>query len=228
MLTILHGDDISQSRKYFSDLKQKAENPETFEAENLTVTDLLQSLSNGGLFSEERCIFIENFLTKSKKLTEYESILQILDKHAQESHIVLWEGKEIDRKELAKLKKATPRLFKLPQLLFTFLDALKPGNSKRLLPLFHDLQKTAEPELLFFMLIRQFRILLAVKEKAEIDEIKRLAPWQRQKLEQQAKSFQTDQLITLYTKLFEIDNKQKTGKLLLPLTSTIDFFLMEI
>lgn len=227
MLTILHGDDISQSRKFFTGLKQKAESPETFEAENLTVTDLLQSLSSG-LFANDRSVFIENFLTKSKKLTEYESILQILEKYSDTSQIVLWEGKEIDKKEIAKLNKAVNRLFKLPQLLFTFLDSIKPGNSKRLLTVFHDLQYSSESELIFFMLIRQFRVLLAVKENAEIDETKRMAPWQRQKLEQQARLFETKKLIRLYNELFEIDKKQKTGKLLLPLPSTIDFFLLEI
>ena len=80
------------------------------------------------------------------------------------------------------------------------------------------------------MLVRQIRILLALSEKSseQIDEVKRLAPWQLNKLQRQAVSFTPSQLIDLHTQLFEIDRDMKTGELSTPLSTTIDILLLSI
>ena len=84
--------------------------------------------------------------------------------------------------------------------------------------------------MVFFMLIRQFRLLLALREKStvHIDEVKRLAPWQMGKLQKQALLFSPEKLVFLYSQLADIDANHKIGKLSLPLDSTIDIFLLEI
>jgi hypothetical protein len=124
-----------------------------------------------------------------------------------------------------------PRVFKLPQTLFVFLDSFKPGNGKILIKLFHQTIETTEPEMVFFMLVRQIRLLLAVSEQARdetIDELKRLAPWQRTKLEQQAKQFGPEELKKIYARLFLIEQGQKTGNLPNTILTSIDFFLLSI
>ena len=81
------------------------------------------------------------------------------------------------------------------------------------------------------MLQRQFRLLLAVSEensKDSIDEITRLAPWQKSKLEKQARLFQVDKLLSIYKKLYQIDLAQKTGNLPFSLTASIDFLLADL
>ena len=112
------------------------------------------------------------------------------------------------------------------------MDSIKPGNGPQLVKLFHQTLETAEIEIIFFMLIRQLRLLLALSEKEEtpesIDEIKKMAPWQKGKLHNQAAFFTQEQLLTLYQKLFVIEVGQKTGGLSSSLTSTIDFFLFEV
>lgn len=82
-------------------------------------------------------------------------------------------------------------------------------------------------ELIFFMLIRQFRLLLAVSEEGidSIDEMKRIAPWQKSKLNSQARSFGKESLLDIYNKLYKIDSETKSGKSALTLTQAIDFFL---
>lgn len=234
MLTIIHGNDTALSRKYFLDERQKAPEAVLLEAENVNLTDLTQLLQGGGLFGETRHLFIEQFLTKRKKSADFTDILTYLEKQAKEHIIVLWEGKELERSTLNNVKTAINKSFKLPQSLFLLLDAIKPGNGKLLIKLFHQTIETSEAEMVFFMLIRQFRLLLALSEKEgadtsdSIDEVKRMAPWQKSKLQKQACLFEPIHLLTLYEKLFQIETGQKTGGLTMPMISTIDFFLLEV
>ena len=230
MLTIIHGSDTAQSRKYFLTEKQKYQDVILLDADNVNLTDLAQILEGGGLFGETKSLFIEQLLTKRKKSAELESILKYLEEHATEHTIILWEGKELDKSALNAFKKAIVKPFKLPQTLFQFLDAIQPGNGKLLIKLFHQTIETTETEMVFFMLVRQMRILLALSGTTDspIDEVKRIQPWQKNKLESQARHFDTNHLLDLYDKLFKLEVGQKTGTLTTSLLSAIDFFLLEI
>ena len=107
------------------------------------------------------------------------------------------------------------------------MDSLKPNNSQSVV-LFHVCLKTTEPEIMFSMIVRQFRIMLALSLNSSIDEIKRLAPWQKSKILSQATSFGNKKLTKNLKKLYEIDKNQKTGKTSLSLEKNIDIFLLEI
>ena len=78
------------------------------------------------------------------------------------------------------------------------------------------------------MLVRQFRLLMAIKSNAEIDETKRMAPWQKGKMIKQAEGFSDEKLMDLYQKLYVIESGMKTGGNTLSLSDTIDIFLTEI
>lgn len=228
MITLIHGDDTAASRSFFIDRKKRTAAPITLEVDKITLTEVVQILSGGGLFGEEKDLFIESLLTKKKKSAELTAILTELSDH-KDANIYLWEGKEIDKRTLTSLKNAENRLFKLPQSLFQFLDSLSPGNP-RLLPLFHQVLETVEPEMVFFMLIRQLRLLLALSDPGDdmIEEGKHLAPWQQTKLMKQVKQFDTQTLTDAYRKLYEIDLAAKTGALAIPLTASIDIWLLEL
>ena len=238
MLTIIHGSDTTQSRKYFLDEKQKVKDAVLLEAEKVNLTDLTQILEGGGLFGETKYLFIEHLLTKRKKSSDFKNILSYLEKSSDENFIVLWEGKELERGTTYLFKKAVMRDFKLPQTLFQLLDAIKPGNGEMLIKLFHQTLETTETEMVFFMLVRQMRLLLALsnqnskahdtRDTPTIDELKRMQSWQQGKLQKQANLFELDHLLALYDRLFHIEVGQKTGKLNSSLISTIDFFLLEV
>lgn len=232
MLTVIHGSDTAQSRKFFLDEKNKVEDAILLTADQVNLTDLAQVFAGGGLFGETKYVFIEQLIAKKKKSADYKDILAYLEKYSPEHTIMLWEAKELERGVQYEFKKAAFKVFNLPQTLFQLLDALKPNNGQLLIKLFHQTIETTEAEMVFFMLIRQIRILIALSSKNEIqtpiDEVKRLAPWQSSKLEQQAKSFGTNHLFALYDKLFAIERGQKTGTLATPLISAIDFFLLEV
>lgn len=226
MIYLLHGDDTAASRKAYGELKKSYPDAITFDGETVTLTDLTQELSGGGLFSEERHVFLEQVLTKKKSPSEKEAFINLINASGKESTIVLWEAKEIDKKILSSFSSTQNRLFKLPQTLFALLDGIKPHNSTQLLDLFHKTTEATEEELVFFMLVRQVRLLLALHDKeALIEETKRIAPWQRGKLQKQASFFSKEELISFHQKLFEIEKCMKTGSLSMSLSSTIDFFL---
>lgn len=230
MLTLIHGSDIVASRKFF--LEQKMKNTQSLLLEEATVslTDLTQVLDGGGLFEDTKTVFIEQFLSKRKKSIEKEAIINYLLEKATSHTIWLWEGKELERTALTTFKSAIVKDFKLPSSLFAFLDSLRPGNGKQMVRLFHQTLETTEAEMVFFMLVRQFRILLALVEPSDmiIDEARRLPSWQRGKVEKQATVFGADLLMQCYEQLFQVERAQKTGNLASPLASTIDFFLLGI
>lgn len=233
MVTIIYGDDISSSRNYFLDLKQKHKNFVLFDGNKLTITDLVQNIEGSTLFGSTKAIFIEEFLTKLKKTNrESKEILDFIIKNAKSSVFVLWESKEILKKDLSLFKDANVKFFKLPKNIFLFLDNLKPNNVKNLLNLFHQaLDSGIKEELILFMLQRQIRILLAISDPGDnepIEELTRLAPWQMGKLERQAKFFDLPVLKRIYEKLYEIEIGQKTGSLSLSLIQSIDFLLLDI
>jgi len=233
MITIIHGDNISSSREYFHELKQRYKDFVLLDGNKLTITDLVQNIEGSTLFGGTKVIFIEEFLTKLKKTDkESKEILDFIIKNTKSSVFVLWESKEILKRDLSLFKDATVNFFKLPKNIFLLLDNLRPGNSKSLLNLFHQaIASGIKEELILFMLQRQFRILLALSDSSDsgpIDELTRLAPWQMGKLERQVSYFQGSTLKNIYKKLYEIEIGQKTGGLSLSLSQSIDFLLMEI
>ncbi len=229
MLTLIHGDDIALSRNFFIEQKRNTPNPVTFDGESVTMTDITQVLAGGNLFGSDQSLFLENLLSKRRKSTEKEALIEyLLSKH--DAPIFLWEEQELDKRTLTQFKNSQIHLFALPKSLFTFLEGIQPGNGRRLIKLFHESLPGREPEIVVFMLARQIRLLLALAYPGEkiIAEVKRLAPWQQLKLQKQAKTFTKEQLLEIHRQLFRLDLKQKTGSLPADLTSTIDFFLLEI
>ena len=75
MITIIHGDDIVSSRNYFISLKK--DNSLTFDAENLILIELAQSLQGEELFGGSKYIFIDNLFTR-KAARNFNGIIEIL------------------------------------------------------------------------------------------------------------------------------------------------------
>jgi len=244
MLTIIHGNDIVTSRKFFLQEKQRVADATFMQEAKVNLTNLAQVLEGGGLFGNDlpalpagrqggrqgKTLFLEHFLSGRRKSLEKEFVVDYLVRQAKAHAIFLWEGKELERGVIAPFIGANIKLYKLPSTLFTLMDAIKPGNGKALIQLFHSCLETTEAEMVFFMLIRQFRLLIALADNdgATISEVGRMAPWQRGKVEVQAKLFETSTLIDLYSMLFEIETLYKTGGLTGSLVAQIDFFLLNV
>lgn len=229
MITIIHGDDLASSRSFFYEQKKKARSPLFLEGEKVTLTDLIQVLEGGSLFENAKMVFIENLISSKKSSKTLNDLIGLINTH-NTCEIYLWEGKKLNEKDLSLFKETDVRLFKLPTVLFTFLESIKPSNASYQIGLFHKVLSTLNAEFIFSMMVRQFRLLLSISSegKEELEEIKKLAPWQKRKLERQASSFSEKKLLESYQKLFTIDLEQKTGASPLSLGHAIDFFLFSL
>lgn len=229
MLIIIHGEKTAASRSYFLELKKKATQSVFFDGSTVSLTDLVQSLEGGGLFNEEQQVFIEELLSQPASNALDEMIAYL--KKQTNATITFWEKKELPRKILTQFRNAEIRLFNPPKELFTFLDGLRPSSTESIKQ-FHQVLREEAAELIFFMMVRQFRLLIALfesnRETESIDEVKRLAPWQKQKLKRQGQFFSKDQLKTMYSQLFDIEYSIKTGKTPLTLSQAVDFFLLSL
>lgn len=233
MLTIIHGDDITASRNFFTSERNKYSEKIILDGTNLTITDISQALSGNGLFGDQQTIFIDELISKRKPSKELDEIIAMLTKE-QTASIFIWESKDLTAKQLAPFKNITIKQFKIPTIVFAFLDNISPNN-KKLLTLFHQLLATEDANFALFMLQRQVRLLLSLhpdvttsESKQSISEIKRLQPWQKTKLQKQAKLFSLDKLLELHNQLYQIELNQKTGKLSVSLEQQLDFLLTGI
>lgn len=225
MLTIVHGDDEVASRNFF--ISQKDKDSLTFDAENLSLIELEQSLSGSGLFGTSNKIFIENLFSR-KASGNFDEISPILNKK-NKTDIFIWADKILSIKNLSLFLKSNVKIFKIPQNIWSFLDGIKPNNPRNVSS-FHSTISTNEPEIVFAMIIRQFRLMLGLSESSNnnIDEVKRLAPWQKSKLIRQASLLGVSKLKQIYEMLYKIDKSQKTGSTNLTLTQSIDILLLDL
>jgi hypothetical protein len=237
MITIFHGEDSSKSRNSFFSHKQQNTPSISLEGNTLSITSLTQSLSGEDLFAQSQNVYIEELLSKRKPSKELEAIVNYISKQASSSQLFIWESKKLSPTQLKAFSKANIQQFDYPKVLFAFLDSIIPKNGKQSLQLFHDLLKTQEVELIFFMMVRHIRMMLGTfldentplkTDVLTIDELSRLAPWQKSKLIKQASIFGLENLKQKYEELFLTETQQKTGQNHLSLSMSIDFFLSEM
>ncbi len=236
MITIIHGSDLSSSRNYFISLREAQSL--TYSGDEVNLTMLTQIIEGGGLFGQDKTIFIENYFSKKKPSSEHKEIVDLLLKNVGKINLYFWEPKEISKSTLAFFPKAIIKTFNFPQSLFSFLEAIRPNAGKSLLTLYHEALKNSEIELIFYMVVRQMRLLLAIKaqdnqeakisEENVIEEIKRLSPWQNSKLHRQVALFSFSALKSIYKRLAVLDRDSKSGRLPLPLVQSLDILLLEI
>jgi len=225
MIQLLHGDNVQASRNELEQIKQKNQGKEIITINGLktNLTEIIQALESKSLFDNNRLIIIESLFSNRKKI----EIQNILEKSINQD-LIMWEGKELEKGGLGKLPKNTViKIFKYDKILFKFLEVIYPGNQKNMLLLFEELAKKEAVELIFFMIVRQFRNLLVVKDENNSKQLG-FSPWQEARLTNQARYFTIEQLLNNYNKLLEIDIAQKTGKSSFNLKKDIELFLLNL
>ena len=114
----------------------------------------------------------------------------------------------------------------IPQVnVFAMVDALGERNTRRALQTLHGLLEETDPLELFGMMVRQFRLLLQVREvldegggmaqiQAEVRDQRgqALHPYVTQKLADQARQFTLEGLEAVYHRLLELDEGMKTSQ----------------
>lgn len=208
MIILLHGDNQILSRNKLNEYLDKAKNLKKEiiirDGNKLILEEVRNILESTSFFGENRISVWENFLSSTKS-KDKEKILDYLNKNPVNIELILWEGKSL--KSTSTLKFDRIEIFKIPAFLFQFLDSFSPNNKKECLRKFVALKNIEEPEMIFFMLIRQVRLLLMAEDNFFND----IAIWQKAKMISQCKKFQKGQLLNIYKNLLEIDYDQKTS-----------------
>lgn len=103
---------------------------------------------------------------------------------------------------------------------FSLVDALATGDTPRALRMLHRLLEEQEPPILYAMIIRQFRLLLLVREmiaergnSAQAAAELRISGYEADKLFSQAPRFSLSRLEAIYHRLLELDEAMKTSQI---------------
>jgi len=122
--------------------------------------------------------------------------------------------------------------------IFEFVDALGNRNRETAIKVFHRLLSVQEPQRIFAMVVRQFRMLLLAKDimgkNGDVKDVVlglaavpfKLHPYPAEKIAHQSRQFSQSQLDALYHRLLEIDSQMKTGKMDVDLS--VDLMIAEI
>jgi len=222
---IYHGEDNSTSRLSYIDhlkvLKTKGYEIVPIIGKELTSELLETNLSSNSLFGNLRALAIENFFSLSKS-KEREDLVEKISKYKET--IVFWEPKDLSKTVFAKSPFFTFKNFKLPQVLFNFLDSIVPKKPKENLSMLQKTIEYIEEGYIFAMMARQIRLLILAKDKC----LDSMLPWQSGKLYKQAENFEMKKLITIYNKILEIDYLEKTSQTPFSLFSQLQILMMTI
>lgn len=212
MITILHGENIAASRRELDRTRSDFRGEVVLlEGKNLSETDFIQATQAGSLFGEKKLVIIENLLSGKKKLD--------LDLASIRAEVVFWEEKALPKTVLDFFKKASVKEFKVATVIFKLVDSLYPNRGKEAVRLFRECLKTEEPEYIFVMIVRQFRLMLNPEG---------LAPWQEGKINSQAKAFCQARLEEVYKQLLDLDFQNKQGLLAVNLATTLELFFLSL
>lgn len=219
-IIVLHGEDTVKS---YERLKRfiEAARERSWEVANLdeSETAFEENLSSPSLFGADRFFILRDIRKLGKK-----EIGWLAKKSAGLSGtLIIYHEGEISRTFLKSLPKETKtEEFKLPKLIWDFLEHIYPGNSVTLIKEFHTVIKREAPEFVFTLIARQFKNLYYIKSASK--ELP-FQEWQIARLKRQAGKFTPEQLRELIGTLAEIDIKVKTSKA--DLVSSLDLMIVK-
>jgi DNA polymerase III delta subunit len=229
MITLLHGDYVEASRRELLHLRNSYRDTEIRElnSANTDESSLIQALESHSLFNTKSVVIIENIFGKmGRKIKLIEKMASIIRKSGSQTDIILWEDREIGKTVISSLGPSTKIiLFKIPPLIFKFLDNLIPNNRQILIHLFSDLQSQDAPELIQTMIVRRIRLLIQLCDHFIPPG---LPSWQTAKLTSQSRHFTLKKLLLMYKRLLDIEYAVKSGNSAFTLTQHIELFLTDL
>lgn len=228
MITLIHGDDTVKSRADLTTLKQAASGKEVRElvGKSLRDSDLMQALSSSSLFGGDTVVIIEQlFSGLGKKIKRIQELATIIQENGKTVDIILWEDKEVGKTALSSLGSIQQRIYKIPTIIFTFLDSIQPGNSKQLLLLYKKLLEFEPPELVFAMLVKRIKQLMYIKSGKTPEGVQ---SWQLTRLTNQARPFTLERLLALYQKLKQTEYKRNTGQSVFDIKEATELIIISL
>ena len=232
MISLIHGENISQSRLKLTDLvaaaKAQGKKIQTLEAKKITEADLELAFGSDSLFGESIVLVIEEVhsLPKSKKKDVLIAQLSQLAIDTPTVDVLIWEKRLLTPTMIKKFPKAVVYEFKLSSSLFKWLDSLSPNPASKLqqLKLLHETLQQEDAMMCWSMLARQVRLLIQAKEGAPLSG----APFMISKLQHQARAFTIEQLVATHHRLLEIDRVHKMSGHPLTLSQDLDLLVVRL
>lgn len=219
-IIVLHGEDTVKSYerlKKFIDTARERNWEVSFLDESSQ--GINENLSIPSLFGAERFFILRDV----KKLGKKELTWITKNYSNLSGNLIIYHEGEIGKTILNGLPKDIKiEEFKLPKLIWIFLENIRPGNSKRVLAEFHKVIETEPPEFVFTLIARQFKNLYIAKANLKVSSIQ---PWLVARLKNQADKFTLEKIIEIIGILAEIDIKVKTGKA--DLVSALDLLILK-
>ena len=216
---LLHGDHSLDSYHRLQKLIQVAKERgwEIIKIGSKDNLSLPEKFTTSNLFQGERLFVVEN-LTKIKK-----AHLEWFKKNVKRlsGTTIIYHTNTITGGLLKLIPKASKtEEYKLPKLIFKFLESFWPGNSTNSIRLLHEVIKDESPEFVFNLLSRHLRDLYWVA----LDKDSMSYPgWRISKLTHQAKRFEEGKIAELINTLAETDIKVKTSKA--SIIDSLDFII---
>ncbi len=219
-IIILHGEDTEKS---YTRLKKFVDVARDRSWEVSYINDSNQSfqecLSASSLFGNERFFILKDIKKLGKKDLEW-----LKDNYlGLGGNLIIYSDKSLNVSTLKSFPKETKiEEFKLPVLLWNFLDGLYPGNDTREVQVLHKIIEKQPIEFVFSLIAKHFKELYWVKTGAASAGF---PFWKINKLKSQASKFSEEKLKEIIGLLAEIDIKVKTSKT--DLISELDLMLIK-
>lgn len=218
---IIHGEHTLDSYERLQEYvkKAKSKNWEIKYFENVS-SELKNELIGQSLFSDKRLIIVKDIKLLSKNNIKWIKTNQ----NRIQLNIIIYHKGALKKTFINSLPKADKiEEFKIPKLIWSFLDSFFPGNSKNCYKLFHEVTKNESIEFLFAMLARQVRDIYW----ARVDPKTLGYPsWRIGKLKKLASRYTKNDLEKLIEKLVEADIKSKTSHT--SLEKSLDFLIATV
>lgn len=206
-IIILHGDDTVKSyarlQKFVDVARERSwevayldDSSQSFE----------ESLSANSLFGGERFFILKDIKKLGKKETTW-----LNKKYADLSgNLIIYHEGILNVTFIKSLPKESKiEEFKLPVLLWNFLDGLIPGSAEKSIKTLHKIIEKQPIEFVFSLIAKQFRDLYWTKIGANSTQI---PGWKLSKLKTSASKFSEEKLKEIIELLSEIDIKVKTSR----------------
>ncbi len=218
-ITVIHGEHETGSReRYFkimATVKSRGWEVVHLNSGNVSALD---RLTTPFMFNKNQLYVIDDLdkipATELKWLRKNENRL--------EANLLIWHKKELGKKLINELPKNTSfELFKLPKLIFSFLDEIKPGSSRNALKKLQTIKKTEPLEFVLALIANLLRDMMAVKAGGKLP----YPAWRIKKIKTQAGYFSKDSLKKFINDLALIDVEAKTGGV--GLETSLDLILLK-
>lgn len=162
-------------------------------------------LSSGSLFAKERLFIIES----GKSLTKKDLVWLTKNCRKLEGYVAIYFSDSITQQIKGYLPKDSKfEEYKLPKIIFKFLDGIYPGNSKNSVIILHRLLRSNPAELIFNLVAKRFNELYWAKNSASTLDY---PAWRKEILKRQSSKYSDEQLMKVISLLAEADIRSKTG-----------------